>query len=95
MALAGIAVVFVIGIVTPATLAALASFVWPHAWVWHDVGLARCVVLACLVLASIAWLLFVVDFVADVVPNCAPTTSDRLSVRVHEYGWWDGSWVWS
>jgi hypothetical protein len=90
VALAGIAVVIVIGLATPATLVALASFVWPHSWVWHDIGLARCVVLGFLALATVAWLLFVVDFVADVVAQLRSHHNGMTlgaGARVRMVGW--------
>jgi hypothetical protein len=90
VALAGITVVTVIGLVTPATLAALASFVWPHSWAWHDIGLARCVVLGFLALATVAWLLFVVDFVADVVAQLRSHHQGSAlgaGARVRMVGW--------
>ena len=89
-AVAGVAVVMVVGVATPAALTALAMLVRPSAWTWQDVGLARGSVLLALVVAVVAWVIFAVDLGLDVVNQLRSNlrgAPEGSGARVRMVGW--------
>ncbi len=90
IALAGIAVVIVVGLATPTALGALAAHVWPHRWTWSDVGPAKASMLVMLAIAAVAWLLFVIDLCGEVLAQLHSNHVEGATgsgARVRMVGW--------
>jgi DNA-binding SARP family transcriptional activator len=95
VALGGLTVVVVLGVATPAVLAAVTAATWPHGSDWHAVDPARLGVLVVAAVAWIAWFNYIIGLIREVVSQIrqrnSPHDSDAprgpSSTRVWVAGW--------
>lgn len=87
--------VLVLGVATPAVLAAVTAAVWPHRNDWHAVDPAHLGVLVVATVAWIAWFNYIIGLIREVVSQIrqrnSPVASDEprgpSSARVWVAGW--------
>jgi DNA-binding SARP family transcriptional activator len=90
IAIAGIAVVVIVGLATPTALGALTASVWPQRWNWADIGAAKASMLVVLAVAAVAWLLFVIDLCGEIwiqLRSNHPGGTSGSGARVQMVGW--------